>query len=232
MDDILDDSGINPGSNSVQDNKSRAKNAMIFLGIIVFIEIISLFLINSQSNMLAEAINGNLPSQEEAEANDANIGLIGIISAIFTIIGIVFFIMWMRRAYANLNRAGVKTESEDSVAAWSWFVPIYNFYKPVSIIVEIWGKTQIKIKEVKSDFPINLSLTVIGAWWATWVLSGIMSSIANFNNRSAIEAFDIEGMLSASNLTFYATIISIISGILGIMVVKAISEKEDELRKL
>ncbi|MCB0477465.1 MAG: DUF4328 domain-containing protein [Crocinitomicaceae bacterium] len=230
MEEILDDKSFEKSSlANLRNNEQRKTGVIVLFSIVTVFNIVMVFLLLSQVNLLEDAINGNIPTMEEAEANDGNIVMTTAVSGIARIVLIVLFMMWMRRAYANLIRIGVKTESDDSVAIWSWFVPIYNFIKPVGMILEIWKLTQKKVQEFKSGFQINSSSAIIFIWWIAYVLNVILGVNASMKNRNAIETGDLQGLVDASNISMYGFILATISSIFGIIMVMQIGKAEKEL---
>lgn len=106
--------------------------------IILGLEIISLISGFSQYSLLQSAVNGSEISEAAADSNDNRESLIGIVSILTCIVSVVTFIMWFRRAYFNLHQMIRNLSHDESWAAGSWFVPILNLFRPVSIMKEMY----------------------------------------------------------------------------------------------
>lgn len=228
MEELLDETGN--GSNGIaRDNQQRAKLAMnAFIGVAI-IGAYSTFLQYEQAEMLKGMRNGNLPSIEELEDAEESISRVAFVSATIGITSIILFLMWMRRAYANLNRLGIQTESKDDAAIWSWFIPGYNFFKPVSIIAEIWRKTQKKAKELSSGFKSIDSIGLVAFWWACYLGSIILSFVAAMNNSEAQSTQNIDLLIDTSNYSFYASILNLLAAISLINVIRTINKAEQKI---
>ncbi|MGL5889527.1 MAG: DUF4328 domain-containing protein [Bacteroidia bacterium] len=120
-----------------------------------------------------------------------NIGLFiitGIISLITGLAGLVFpvlFIIWMYRAYENLQK--INPALTDHQLGWTigaWFVPVLNFFRPYHIIAEIWNKTQRAMRNEGEQYN-HEPQTQINLWWGTWmggVLIAIIGAIYMMSN--------------------------------------------------
>ena len=102
---------------------------------------------------------------------DIVLGITAVIYIVVFIICIVRFIKWFRRAYFNIEAAGLNIDNSESAAAWSWFIPIYNLFAPYQIMKEVWVKTQKTYTE--NIKPVN---NLIGMWWGTWVITSIIDA--------------------------------------------------------
>ncbi|WP_263008871.1 DUF4328 domain-containing protein [Chryseobacterium suipulveris] len=123
---------------NLRPNEQRAKNAIILIWIILGLEIISLISGFSQYSLLQSAVNGSEISEAAADSNDNRESLIGIVFILTCIVSVVTFIMWFRRAYFNLHQMIRNLSHDESWAAGSWFVPILNLFRHVSIMKEMY----------------------------------------------------------------------------------------------
>ncbi len=89
---------------------------------------------------------------------------------------IIFFLLWMHRAYWNLHQSGMKNlKFRKGWAVSSWFVPFINLVRPLIIMEEIWNKTQEAFRIAK-PFEKKRS-AIVSYWWFTYVFSGSMAII-------------------------------------------------------
>ncbi|ARN77281.1 hypothetical protein BST97_04390 [Nonlabens spongiae] len=79
-------------------------------------------------DLLERIDQGTCFTMEEAEDIDSRQFLAGKISFVIRIILIIVYINWFRSAYNNIIRLGHNADYPESIAAWSWFVPIMNLF--------------------------------------------------------------------------------------------------------
>src|SRR4051812_15977015 len=95
-----------------------------------------------------------------------------IIMLCLRLIFLTVFILWMRRAYHNLHKSGIKRlRYHESWAAAAWFVPGINLVRPRTIMKEIWDETQQAFyKNPHSDSRRD---TIIDYWWGFYLLAAV-----------------------------------------------------------
>ena len=135
--------------------------------------------------------------------------LLSLGCVILLVISYVVLIMWMRRAYYNLHqRPDIHPEYSDGWAAGAWFVPFLNFVRPFTIMREVWQDTQRAAWGRIIEPP-----TLVGWWWATFVLKMIIGRItsrigsndsAGFTHNDLVAALiDAGSQVLAAGLTWY-----------------------------
>lgn len=111
-------------------------------------------------------------------------GLIGIVALLHipVYVGtIVFFLIWEHRAFNNLSalRANYLEFSPGWAVGW-WFIPFANLVKPFQAMRELWVESD---PESDPDLAFLTSKagapTIMGFWWAAWLLTNITSNISN-----------------------------------------------------
>lgn len=135
---------------------------------------------------------GEAYSDATAEANDNRQHLIGIIQIILMLISAFTFLGWFRRAYGNLRRMGVKTDHEENMATWFFFIPILCFFRPPQIMHEIWDKTQEKIKELNNAYVEQSSNYAISIWWLLFIVSHFIGRyilMSAFEDKTSIDDY-------------------------------------------
>ncbi|MFK5920968.1 MAG: DUF4328 domain-containing protein [Verrucomicrobiota bacterium] len=120
---------------------------------------------------IAMAVSGFFTTGMESE--DFNIAdgiqallLLGYIP--IWIAGIVFFCMWKHRACSNAyalgGMEGVNNPITPGWAVGYYFIPILMLWKPYQAMKQIW----------EASSGGGRSLSVIGLWWALWILTGVL----------------------------------------------------------
>jgi len=155
-------------------NEQRAKNAILWIWIVLALEIVGLVSGYMQYSLLRIIADGGFVSEKVAEANDTRETVVGIIYFIAYLISFIAFIMWFRRAYFNLHQKVEKLQFSEGWAAGSWFVPIVNLYRPYHIMKEIYDETRRFFRKNGASEKVNYSTTYLGWWWALWIISGVI----------------------------------------------------------
>jgi hypothetical protein len=115
----------------------------------------------------------------------AIVGLTGFGVVVLSICSWVFVPVWMHRASANLRglgRYGMEF-TPGSCAGW-FFVPIANLVKPPQAMSEIWRASD--PNEGEGAWVKSSSTPLIALWWATWLISGVMSPLEIFAKGPAV----------------------------------------------
>ncbi len=145
---------------------------------------------------------------------DIVLGITAIIYTVVFIICMVRFIKWFRRAYFNIEAAGLNIDNSESAAAWSWFIPIYNLFAPYQIMKEVWVKTQKAYTE--NIKPVS---NLIGMWWGTWVVSNIIEGQIDGIGASLLG----ENVEAVAIISIISSAVLILSNYLVIEVVEKVS---------
>lgn len=130
------------------------------------------------------------------------LGLTSVVIIPVHLITVVIFCFWTYRAAANAHsfRRGLPTSPPWAVG-W-YFVPFANLFKPLGSMRDIWRASF--RREAGQAAPSD---SILGVWWAFWIISCITGNIAF---RLAIWGGEDASMLVASA---WVTIFSSITGI-------------------
>lgn len=141
----------------IKDNSKRGKYALTFLWIKIGLAILLSFIMlltvgsfQSGGTMVSTFVLSFL--------------LLVVIGLLAFLADIIVFLFWLRRAYANLVKAGCHMNFPDWFVGITYFIPIISWFLPYIIIKEIWKKTQLKIQESVPDYKVKNS-ALINFWW-------------------------------------------------------------------
>ncbi len=114
---------------------------------------------------------------------------------VLVIASYVTLIMWLRRAYYNLHQLpDIRPEYSDGWAAGAWFVPFINFWRPYTIMREVWQDTQ-RAALGRLVEPT----TLLGWWWAAFIIKLIIARITwHMGSSFDSDTFTQEDMLATS----------------------------------
>ena len=208
----------------LKDNSRRAKLIInIFWGICI-LNLIAVINGYFELNLLKRIRDGGIYSVQEAESNDLRQGFIGIIQTGLYIASIVLFLNWFRRAYGNLHRIGIKNlEYSETMAVWSFFIPIISLYRPYKIAKEIAVETRNKLTEIIPDHKAASHLSILGFWWALFLMTNY---IEQFAFKSILKDDTIDQMITSTQANMVSDFVDIPAAIVTLMMIKKISRDE------
>jgi len=223
MENILD---LKDHEEFIKDNRWRSKAAVVVLLVTIFVCFIALLMYLSQYEMLTEH-DGRVYPQRLAN-NHLGMGIVSLLETLISLANWIFLIMWFRRAYCNLYRVGVPhLDSPEGLAAGAWFIPVYNLFKPFSIMREICDNTTHYVQKSDPSFDSAKPQSVIGWWWAVYVLSFIASILAYFLRP---ENAHLSSQLMFTEYSIGLKCIEIVSTVLLIVVIRRLFPFEEALK--
>jgi hypothetical protein len=154
-------------------------------------------------------------------------GLIGLVSLLelFLRIGtVVFFLIWLHRAYSNLSP--LRARNLEYTPGWAvgwWFIPFANLVKPYQVMSELYDASdpsfdpELNYLQVSPGTPAT-----IGFWWGTFLAGNFVWRITDklVDNAGNVSQYFPVGVAIASALT-------IVSGGLIILIVRDITQREE-----
>ncbi len=217
----------------IRDNSKRARTLLIVFGILIGLTLFELLLIYNELQVLKNTQIGEYAPKGKVSLNDLRKEIVGLIQSVFYIASIVVFLNWFRRAYGNLHRVGVNLNYKESMAVWTWVIPIIFLYRPVLIMREIWIETQKKIKEFVPTYIIKKGGLIIGLWWALVIVSNF---IGRYVLKFVFKQDTIQQLIKYSEATLISKMIQIPEALLVIFIVYKLSKMEtklaDEVKKI
>ncbi|KAB8152498.1 DUF4328 domain-containing protein [Kordia sp. TARA_039_SRF] len=214
----------------VKDNSPRSKDTVLIFIAAVCVNFI-LILITIYQNSLLRNFSFKREELESIEFLDSVIQITYIFRLVIYIVTIVFFVRWFKRAYGNLIRRHQPTEYSENGAAWSFFIPLINFYRPYKVGKEIFLKTQYAIKELNSSFRIDRDATFVGVWWFLYIGNNFFESFAARAQEKAISARDIDAFADANVYVIASKVTTLIAIACALYFIHRISKLETILRE-
>jgi hypothetical protein len=127
--------------------------------------------------LLNRVIAGEQVSNAEWIAADERIAVIGYLQGAGYLAGAIAFIVWLYRAYHNLDAvAPDKRRFGHGWAIGGWFVPIMALWRPKQIVNDVWrggGTSQASV--------------VAWFWWAAWVAMFVVRFFGGDDYRTSEE---------------------------------------------
>jgi Domain of unknown function (DUF4328) len=171
-------------------------------------ELLEILLINRE-------IDGEEVSASQYESNDLRQSLVGMLQFALYLAGIVVFIMWMFRAYRNVDAVAPRERRYGrGWAIGGWFVPFLNLWRPKQVINDIWRA---------GGAPPEPS-GLLFAWWTLWIITNWVSNLAL---RSAFDSETAEDYRSRAIAYLASDLMDIPTAILAILVAIALTRRLD-----
>lgn len=230
MSEIIDDIAVDSTYKvEIWDNSKRAKILIIIFGIFTVLLVIGIVSGYFELVLLKSAQEGAYIDENTANANDMRQMIIGLVQTAMYLTSAIIFIRWFRRAYGNLHRLGISNiKYSETMAVWSWIIPIIVFFRPVQIMNEIWNKTQEKINEYDSTYTAKNGGLLIGLWWALFIISNF---VGRYVMRTTLKAETIEQFIEGTQATIMSDLLQIPEALLVIIIVIQLSKMESKLAR-
>lgn len=166
--------------------------------------------------------------EERIDAAELTLGLVALAQLFVYLATIVVFIVWLHRAYKNLPAFGVQTEHSPGWAIGGWFVPFLNLVRPYQIVKETWVKSDpgVHFSAGYADAgPGPRAATLVGVWWAFWLISNIVD---NIHGRLIGDAQTPDQVSTAATLGIASSALTVAAAALAFLVVKNIDRMQEE----
>jgi hypothetical protein len=173
--------------------------------------------------LVDRAKGGRFVSVEEADSLDLRMARIGLLQLVSVLMTAIAFAFWIRRAYRNLGALGVRwLRFKLGWAVAGCFVPFINLARPKSIANDIWRATDPALPREIDEPPAGGRVApLLNWWWAAWIVSGFLDGSGDGLDARA----SLDEILSQAQRYAAGDTVSVISGILAILVVRAITDR-------
>lgn len=169
---------------SIRSNKQRGKNLLIALWVSLGTEVLVLISLLLMYFTIDRGFTGYDNYFKLFEKYTFFSGILNLFSFMVNIVIVVFWILWMRRAYYNLHALQVPNLSyNEGMAAGGWFIPVINLWVPAQIMSNIWKQTQLLVVENKRLIENS---AIVGVWWTLFLLDRLSAVALNTISRYAV----------------------------------------------
>lgn len=206
-----------------------AQRAVIWQVVGVVLNLISIISVFLEIGLLFSIGDGMTISTVDLEANDSRQALIKNGHILVYAVTVVFFLLWIHRAYRNLpalGAAGLKFSPRWAVGGF--FVPFLNLVRPFQVMGEIWQASSAAADPRSDtdwkDVPIPVLLRV---WWGSWLLGNFLSQTATLAARGD----HLYQLILSDLLSIAALVLNIVAAVLLIRIVRTVDLKQEEKRR-
>ena len=210
--------------NAVLPNQKRARFAIITLGICAAAIALDIGTTWWQIKMR----QSDKKTLELIKISQDTINLISMLHLAAMVLCAIFFISWLRRAYANLHRLGLWAVSLHEVWALAgWFVPLFNLWRPYIVVGETWRETQHAIPG-KVEAEGEKSAAIINGWWTCWLIYFWGPTIM----RRLFQGYSKGAQIMRMKADVLTDTFGIVAAILAILIIRQLSRFERELESV
>ncbi|HEX5964551.1 MAG TPA: DUF4328 domain-containing protein [Pyrinomonadaceae bacterium] len=182
-------------------------------------------------SLLIEALSlVSPPPLEDEELSENLIGSMILVAAfmltifdlIIYLVTVVFFAIWLYRAYDNLRAFDPwsRLNYSPGFAVGSFFIPFANLFVPYRAVKELWQKSRGPNEAILSDPPASFPL-----WWLFWLSASFAGNISfRVSFRENIPPS------TATMVAIVAHALFITAAVFAYLVVDAIDKRQEEAR--
>jgi Domain of unknown function (DUF4328) len=201
-----------PDLTTFQPLRGPMKWAIIALVAVAVLDAIGIVSDYLEYDLYDRILSGGSFTQHQLDDADLRQGTVAVLQLVALVASAVFFLRWFHRSYTNLRAVGGEQRYGQGWAIGAWFIPILNLFRPKQIANDIW----------RGSDPANPVATLLGWWWAAFLVSQFADNIAgrlafSGNTASDIRSADLASLLGES--------FDLIAAILAILVVRAMTAR-------
>lgn len=177
-----------------------------------------LLLIAVQSFAVAtRAVGGSLPTASDTAARAAVARSATSVFGLCILALIIAFFAWSSRTVDNVPALGGGTpkESPRSSVGW-WFVPIVDFWKPYTIIREVWDRISVPSRPGGG--------LIVEAWWLTLIVGFLVDKVAAALETNAPSWSTLQ---VARGIELVSVVSYLAAAVLGFMMIREIQARAD-----
>jgi hypothetical protein len=174
-----------------------------------------------QVSLAQSVLGGATVTADEVATNDSRQQLIGVVQVALYVATAVAFLAWLHRAYRNLS--ALTRFPRTYAPGWvigAFFVPFLNLVRPFRIVRETWHLSD-------PDAPDGSTSPVVGWWWGTWLVAGVLGQAAL---RLGLSIQTPQDALTTSYVSIAADVASLIAAVFAIRVVRGIDARQTATR--
>lgn len=212
---------------SYRPNSERATTAKVSLFATIVLNVLHGFALNNSIKGLHKFQAGGISSESAYSEIMLFQGATAVLLTLMIVVNAITFINWFRRGYFNLNSQNAGMEySNDEQAVWAWLIPIVSWYRPYTMMVQMWEKSKAMLNDYFSNKYKDYEVHMISVWWFFWVASNIAGTISYWAYKNDET---IPGLISSFKLDIYIIPIEIIAAIGAIVIITKYNNLEEAI---
>jgi hypothetical protein len=205
------------------DGLSRVLRALLTIGIVVDVVNIVVTFLEIQTLERFKTVFVGL--QEVNDAFDRS-RVVGIVVAVAYLSTILVWLIWQHRGQSNLHALAIPrlTFSPGWAVGW-WLIPVANLWKPFQTVRELW-----KASDGDERWRGSPTWSVIGWWWACWVVFNILynTTIRLYGSASAT----VDSYIIGDRISIVGDLVSVVAAVLAISIVRSVTDRQTRLEQV
>ena len=195
---------------------------MALVGIVAVLNLASIPNDLSYISNLQEIVDGGFPDFNDIEDQEDMRGTFGALILVALVVAGVLWIVWQQRARKCAKALGAAGQRySEPLAALSWFIPFANFVLPKQVTNDLWRASDPDAPPVTSTDGKPV-WPLIDAWWVLWIVGGVIGRfLLNADEPDTVDQLD--DYISTLRLELGSTILTVVSAVLGILIVNRIT---------
>ena|SRR5438552_1503302 len=166
-------------ANTSKNDIFRSPNLIGMAAIIAFAGLFSLAILGILASVLmivSPDSNFELPSGETMDTAWFLVSIVALFQLGLRILCIIFFLVWLYRAFNNLPVIGARNlQFSPGWAVGWWFIPFANLVQPYKIVKELYRESHVAALRA-SPVP---STENVGLWWGMFLTSGFALRVSD-----------------------------------------------------
>ena len=148
--------------------------------------------------------------------------------AIASLVTAIVFIMWFFRAAKNNEALGRQNPRfGPGWAIGGWFIPLANLVIPVLIAQDLWRGSDSSAPRGDPRWRIAPRSALVGWWWALWIFGfGVRAGAGGGSTDD--NRLTLSEVQTSNRIALVGLIISVGAAILAILMVRKITERQEE----
>jgi hypothetical protein len=173
---------------------------------------------------LQGVLDGQIPDLGKIQDQEDLRATFGLLSIISLVVAGVVWVMWQQRARACAEQMGARGQRHGrGLAIFGWAIPIANLFVPKQVTDDLWRASDPDAKDV-AHIEGRPVWGVINGWWGLWIIGGVIGRfIFRADNPDTLD--ELESFTSSVRLGLVATVLTLASAALGILIVHRITAR-------
>ena len=207
--------------------RGRSQAASALLAVSALLSLLTIKYELDVRGLMDRVVAGEPVSLAELNADDDNTQSTAVFWLVVLVGAGIAFLAWFHRAYENIARLGASDlRASRGWSIGAWFVPILNLVRPKQLMDDIWRASDPALPaNVAGGWRGRTVPGLVHAWWALFLLGGLVSNVAANVVDNAETA---PALKTASTWVALAYAALAVSAVLGIFVVRSVTSRQEQ----
>ena len=150
--------------------------------------------------------------------------LLAVGRALVFVLLVVFYLLWLHRAYSNLPALdAMGLEYSPTMAVGSWFIPFANLVIPYKVVSDLWYKSDPMFDDPTEDWQRTTPPMWLSVWWGCWIIGNVLSRVSTGLTDNAKTVKDL---VTALQIDMVMDLVVLAAAMLGLLVVRGIDKRQ------